>query len=118
MVKKFENIDEIKKFKTIIFWYRRTWKYYIKDLADIETTDNSDEIYAKVNGNDGAIFTFQKQSTASTADICKKIETTMEKLGGWNENLRFTTLMNQGIYIDMIINSALDNLFYGRNTQL
>ncbi len=61
-------------------------------------------------------FTFQKQSTASTADICKKIETTMEKLEGENENLRFTTLMNQGIYIDIIINSALDNLILWSNT--
>ncbi len=110
---KFENIDEIKNLKLLSFDIEGLENITLSDLADIETTDNSDEIYAKVNGNDGAILTFQKQSTASTADICKKIETTMEKLEGENENLRFTTLMNQGIYIDIIINSVLDNLFYG-----
>lgn len=110
---KFENIDEIKNLKILSFEIEGLENITLNDLAEIEITNNSDEIYAKVNGNDGAILTFQKQSTASTADICKKIETVMDKLEAENENLRFTTLMNQGIYIDIIIDSVLNNLFYG-----
>lgn len=110
---KFESIDEIKNLKLLSFDIEGLENITLSDLADIETTDNSNEIYAKVNGNDGAILTFQKQSTSSTADVCKKIETAMEKLESKNENLRFTTLMNQGVYIDIIINSVLENLFYG-----
>lgn len=110
---KFENIDEIKNLKILSFEIEGLENITLNDLADIEMSNNASEIYAKVNGNDGVVLTFQKQSTASTEGVCKKIETAMENLRAQNENLRFTTLMNQGVYIDIIINSVLDNLFYG-----
>ncbi len=110
---KFENIDEIKQLKILSFDIEGLENVTLQDLADIEITDNSSELYAKVNGNNGVILTFQKQSTASTAEVCKNIQDNMEKLEENNENVRFTTLMDQGIYIDMIINSVLENLLYG-----
>lgn len=110
---KFNSVDEVKNLEILSFDIEGLENVTLNDLADIEFTDNSNEIYAKVNGNDGIVLTFQKQSTASTADACKDLEKTMEKLEGENENLRFTTLMNQGVYIDIIINSVLDNLLYG-----
>ena len=36
----------------------------LSDVADIALTDNAGESYAKVNGNDGVLLSFQKQSTA------------------------------------------------------
>lgn len=110
---KFGSIDEIKNLKILSFDIEGLENITLNDLADIELTDNSDEIYAKVNGNNGVILTFQKQSTASTADVCKDIKSKMETLENNNENVRFTTLMDQGVYIDMIINSVLENLLYG-----
>lgn len=110
---KFNSVDEVKNLKILSFDIKGLENVTLSDLADIEFTDNSNEIYAKVNGNDGIVLTFQKQSTASTADVCKELESTMEELEKENENLRFTTLMNQGIYIDLIIGSVLDNLLYG-----
>ena len=38
----------------------------LSDVAQVELVDNSGETYAKVNGNDGILLSFQKQSTAST----------------------------------------------------
>lgn len=110
---KFNSIDEVKNLKILSFDIEGLENITLNDLADIEFTNNFNEIYAKVNGNDGVVLTFQKQSTASTANVCKTIENTMKKLAEENENLRFTTLMNQGIYIDIIINSVLENLLYG-----
>jgi len=110
---KFNNVDEVRNLKILSFDIEGLENITLNDLADIEFTDNSNEIYAKVNGNNGIVLTFQKQSTASTADVCKDIENKMNKLEAQNENLRFTTLMNQGIYIDIIIDSVLDNLVYG-----
>lgn len=109
---KFNNIDEIKNLKILSLEIEGLESVTLNDLADIEFTDNSNEVYAKVNGNNGIILTFQKQSTASTANVCKDIQDEMEKIEQ-EENVRFTTLMNQGIYIDIIINSVLENLFYG-----
>ena len=109
---KFENIDEIKNLKMLSLGIEGLESVTLNDLADIEFTDNSNEVYAKVNGNNGIILTFQKQSTSSTANVCKDIQNKMEKLEK-EQNVRFTTLMNQGVYIDIIINSVLENLFYG-----
>lgn len=110
---KFENIDEIKNLKILSFDIEGLQNITLQDLADVEFTDNSNEIYAKVNGNNGVILTFQKQSTASTAEVCKDIQSKMEKLEKDNEIVRFTNLMDQGVYIDMIIDSVLENLLYG-----
>lgn len=110
---KFENIDEMKNLTILSFDIAGLENITLGDLADISYTNNSDEIYAKVNGNNAIILSFQKQSTASTAEVCKDIEETMNNLENDNQNVRFTTLMNQGIYIDLIIGTVLENLFYG-----
>lgn len=110
---KFENIEEIKNLTIFSFDIAGLENITLEDLADISYTDNSDEIYAKVNGNNAIILSFQKQSTASTAEVCEDIEKTMKDLENENQEVRFTTLMNQGMYIDLIIGTVLENLFYG-----
>lgn len=110
---KFESIDEMKNLTILSFDIKGLENITLGDLADINHIDNSDEIYAKVNGNNAIILSFQKQSTASTAEVCKDIEQTMKDLENENQDVRFTTLMNQGIYIDLIIGTVLENLFYG-----
>lgn len=110
---KFANLEEIQNLTILSFNISGLEKVTLGDLADINYADNSDEIYAKVNGNNAIMLSFQKQSTSSTAEVCKDIETTMEKLENTNENVRFTVLMNQGIYIDLIIGTVLENLLYG-----
>lgn len=110
---KFNDIDEMKNLTILSFDIAGLENITLGDLADISYTDNSDEIYAKVNGNNAIILSFQKQSTASTAEVCKDIEQTMNNLENDNQDVHFTTLMNQGIYIDLIIGTVLENLFYG-----
>lgn len=110
---KFNDIDEMKNLTILSFEIKGLENITLGDLADINYTDNSDEIYAKVNGNNAIILSFQKQSTASTAEVCKDIEKTMDNLENDNQDVHFTTLMNQGIYIDLIIGTVLENLFYG-----
>lgn len=85
----------------------------LSDLAEIVVTDNSGEIYAKINGNDGIILTIQKQSIASTSDVCDKLTQQMDLLSKQNEGLHFTALMNQGDYIRIVIDSVIENLIYG-----
>ncbi len=85
----------------------------LKDLASVQIVDNSEELYTRVNGNPGIMLSFQKSSTASTADVCKALHKTFDKLGTQYEGLHFSTLMDQGVYIDMIVNSVLENFLYG-----
>ncbi|WP_020224144.1 efflux RND transporter permease subunit [Holdemania massiliensis] len=85
----------------------------LQDLASVQVVNNSEELYTRVNGNPGIMLSFQKSSTASTADVCKALHKTFEKLSGQYEGLHFSTLMDQGVYIDMIVNSVLENFLYG-----
>lgn len=88
-------------------------KIFLKDIADVELKDNSEKIYAKVNGNDAVMLSFQKQSTFSTADVSKRIRERMEELSSEYQGLSFTNLMDQGMYIDIVIESVLKNILYG-----
>ncbi|MEG0297372.1 MAG: efflux RND transporter permease subunit [Clostridium sp.] len=85
----------------------------LNDVASITMNDNSKDMYAKINGNDGIILAFQKQSTASTAEVSEKINETIEKLIKENPDMHITALQDQGVYIDIVINSVLSNLVLG-----
>lgn len=85
----------------------------LSDVADIALTDNVGESYAKVNGNDGVVLSFQKQSTASTATVSQRINSAIAQLQEQNPGLHITPLMDQGDYIDMVVGSVLSNLLWG-----
>ncbi|QQY79212.1 HAE1 family hydrophobic/amphiphilic exporter-1 [Keratinibaculum paraultunense] len=88
-------------------------KIYLKDVADVYMKDNAEDVYAKVNGNDAVILSIQKQSTFLTSDIANAIRDKMDELTKEHEDVTFTNLMDQGIYIDMVIESVLKNIIYG-----
>ena len=85
----------------------------LSDVADVFIADDSDEVFTKINGNSGVVFSFSKQSDAATATVSENIAKKLNSLTQENEGLHFTTLMDQGDYIDIIINSALQNLLMG-----
>lgn len=85
----------------------------LDDVADVFLKDNSEEIYAKINGNPGIVLSFSKQSDIATSTVCDNINTTLEELSKENEGLNFTNLYSQGDYISIVINSVLQNLLLG-----
>lgn len=85
----------------------------LSDVADVFIADDSDEVFTKINGNSGVVFSFSKQSDAATATVSENIAKKLNSLTQENVGLHFTTLMDQGDYIDIIINSVLQNLLMG-----
>lgn len=85
----------------------------MKDVADVAITDNSSEIYDKLNGKDGVIVSFNKQSTYATAEVSDNINSRFRELEAEYEGLSFVPLMDQGDYIYLIINSILSSLGWG-----
>ncbi|WP_294662271.1 efflux RND transporter permease subunit [uncultured Ruminococcus sp.] len=85
----------------------------LSDVADVFIADDSDEVFTKINGNSGVVFSFSKQSDVATATVSENIAKKLNSLTQENEGLHFTTLMDQGDYIDIIINSVLQNLLMG-----
>ncbi len=85
----------------------------LADVADVVVTDNSSEIYTKLNGNPAVAVTMEKQTGYSTGDVTDRVLEKFIELEKSTEGLHITTLMNQGVYIDLVVNSVKDNLLMG-----
>ncbi|MCP1102829.1 multidrug efflux pump subunit AcrB [Aequitasia blattaphilus] len=88
-------------------------KVSLIDVAKVERVNNSEDTYAKINDKNGLMLVVQKQTGYSTGDISDKVLNKMVELGEEDENLEYLTLMDQGVYIDLTINSVFQNLIYG-----
>lgn len=85
----------------------------LRDVADVAVVNNAAETYCKVNGNDGILLSVQKQSSYSSAEVSDAITKKLDQLKAAKKGLHYTNLMDQGVYIDMIVDSVLHNLIYG-----
>ncbi len=83
------------------------------DVADVFMTDNSAEIYTNVNGTPGIMLQMQKQTGYSTGDVSDKILEEFDLMLEEDDNLILITLMDQGIYIDLVMDSILSNILLG-----
>lgn len=108
---KFTSINEVKNL--LLFSMDGIGDVHLKDIAHIKMSDNSKDSYTNINGNDGVILSFQKTSTASTTTVCNEINKTIDELSKNNKKLHMLPLMDQGVYINIIISSVLNNLIYG-----
>ena len=86
---------------------------HMSDVADIAVVDNSADSYARLNGRPGVMLSVEKQTGYSTGDVTKRIYDKFESMKKNNENLEVSVLMDQGIYIDMIVDSVLNNMIFG-----
>ena len=84
----------------------------LKDVATVSVDSTSGNSYTKVNGNPGLLLVMQKQSTASTSEVSDNINEAIASLEK-EYDITVTSFMDQGIYIDMVVSSVLDNLILG-----
>lgn len=108
-----EDIEELKKMPLLNPEMDDVDVITLGDVADVFMTDNSEEIYANVNGAPGIMITIQKQTGYSTGDVSDRILDKFEELKEENENLILITLMDQGIYIDLVMDSIINNVLFG-----
>ncbi len=86
---------------------------YLKDVAAVMLTDNRGETYAKLDGENGIMLSFEKQSTYATAETTNNINERFRELEAEYPGLKFVSLMNQGDYIYLIVDSILNSLLLG-----
>ncbi len=86
---------------------------YLKDVADVFMTDNSKESYTNINGNPGVLLSLQKQTGYSTGDVSKKLNVRFAEMMEENPDLEIIPLMDQGIYIDLVMDSIISNILFG-----
>lgn len=110
---KVENWDDIKDMVICDMGIDGLDPITLGDVADVAQTDNSDEVYTVVNGNPAVLVTIQKQSGFSTGDVSDNLQKKFETLEKQNEGLHITKLMDQGLYIDLVVDAVLENLILG-----
>ncbi len=85
----------------------------VSDIATVTYTDHAADTYAKINGENGVLLSFTKQSSYATAVVSDNIAEKFEELENKHEELEFTMLSDQGEYIRIVISSVLQNLLLG-----
>lgn len=107
----YDSVDAMKE--TLLCNIEDIGDVRLEDVADINIVNNSEDSYAKVNGNDAVLLSISKASTAGTSGVSKACNNAMEDLSEEYDGLRFTNLMDQGDYINLIVDSVVSNLLWG-----
>ncbi|MBR6229747.1 MAG: efflux RND transporter permease subunit, partial [Eubacterium sp.] len=110
---KLESEDDVRDMVLLDFDLKDLDPIRLGDVADVEMTDNSDEVYTVVNGSPAVEMILQKQSGYSTGDVTDAVLEKFETLKKEHEDLKVSVMMNQGIYIDLVVDSVLQNLLFG-----
>lgn len=110
---KFESLDAVRRLKLFKLGLDSVDEVRLLDVARVELTDNRDDVFTKLNGQDGILLSMDKQSTYSTADVARTVMDKARALAAENPNLHIVDLMNQGEYINIIVDSVLGNLLTG-----
>lgn len=85
----------------------------LSDVATVFYTDNADQIYAKLDGENGIIASFTKQSNYATAEVSDNITARLQQLTQQYEGISFKPLMDQGDYIHLIVETIVSSLLWG-----
>lgn len=110
---KFSDLESLKNLLLVDMGLDGVEPVYLKDVATVEIKDNSGDSYVKINGNDGIVLSISKSSVASTSQVSEAVTEAINKLEEKTEGLHIATLMDQGDYINMVVQSVLSNLVYG-----
>ena len=111
-----EGIDSLEQLRTLPVFvppFPGVEPVVLEDVADILVTDNSDEMYTKVNGNDAVIMTVQKQTEYATSDVSRRLLSKAEEIEEAHPGLKLVPLMDQGQYIRMAVGAVAKNLLIG-----
>jgi HAE1 family hydrophobic/amphiphilic exporter-1 len=110
---KVESIDELRELVLMDPGIDGVDPIKLGDVADVFMSDNLDNIYTSLNGHDGVLLTFNKQSQQATTDVTNAILEKFSELEDYYPGLRFVPVMNQGDYIYMVIESLGSDLLWG-----
>lgn len=83
------------------------------DVATVVVLDDADELYTRVNGENGILITFTKQSNYATAEVSDNINARFAELETQYDGLSFAPLMDQGDYIYLIVETITSSLLWG-----
>lgn len=110
---KFKDVEGLSEFVLLDLGMDGLEPIKLSDVADVFVETNEDKLYTKINGNPGILLSIAKQNEYSTKEVSDRIAERFEKISKADETVTFTTLMDQGMYIDLVANSVIENLLFG-----
>lgn len=110
---KFESSGELEDMVLFDLGLEGVAPITLGDVATVVVTDNGGELYTKLNGENGILLSFTKQSNYATAEVSNNITARFETLEAQYEGLTFVPLMDQGDYIYLIVETILSSLLWG-----
>ena len=110
---KFENSTELENMVLFDLGLEGIDPITLGDVATVVVTDDSDQLYTKLNGENGILLSFTKQSNYATAEVSNNITDRFRTLETQYEGLSFVPLMDQGDYIYLIVDTILSSLLWG-----
>ncbi len=110
---KIQDTDELKSLILFDMDIEGLAPIRVKDIASVSYVADDSDSYAKINGENGVLLSFTKQSTYATATVADNIREEFDALEKENKGLHFSALMDQGKYIHVVINSVAKDLLLG-----
>ena len=110
---KFENSSELENMVLFDLGLDGIDPITLGDVATVVVTDDSDQLYTKLNDENGILLSFNKQSNYATAAVSNNLTGRFRELESQYEGLTFVPLMDQGDYIYLIVETILSSLLWG-----
>ncbi len=109
-----ENISSLEDLKnTVLTHIDEIGDISVIDVADVTVIDNSEDSYAKINGEQAILLAVYKGSTASTKEVGDSVVEAAKELETKFEGLHSVAFFNQGDYISLITSSILESMIIG-----
>ena len=109
----FHSLDELRQLKLFSLGLDSVDEVRLIDVASVEITDDSEDAFTLVDGQDGILLSIEKQSTFSTTDVAERVLAKRDELTGADSSLHLVSMFDQGEYINVIIDSVIENLLWG-----
>lgn len=110
---KFENSAELENMVLFDLGLDGVEPITLGDVATVVVTDDSDQLYTKLDDENGILLSFNKQSNYATAAVSNNLTDRFRELESQYEGLTFVPLMDQGDYIYLIVETILSSLLWG-----
>ena len=110
---KFENSTELENMVLFDLGLEGIDPITLGDVATVVVTDDSDQLYTRLDDENGILLSFNKQSNYATAAVSNNLTDRFRELESQYEGLTFVPLMDQGDYIYLIVETILSSLLWG-----
>ncbi len=107
----FDTVDQLAD--TLLVKMDAIGEVRLKDVATVQIIDNAGDSYSRFNGEQAVILSIFKDSVTGTNETAENCLNAFKELEDRYTGFHAATLMNQGSYITIIINSILSSMITG-----